>query len=858
MKRRHLQSLEADIRQHIELETQDNIDRGMPPEEARRVALLKFGNRTLVKEDTRAVWNPVWLEQLWQDFRYALRMLGRSPGFTAVAVATLCLGIGLNTAVFSVVRAALLRPLPYPDARRLVWLSDYDAARKGDFPVPRNTFQKWRNHAESFEKVAGFADGTGLLLTRDGTEDEEVTAVDGDFWNVTGARPFLGRLFGPKEAGVLVLSYDLFEQGFGGDSKVIGQAVSLDGRSVTVTGVLGKDFRLLPAAGGSRAFQRQAYIPMPRDEPAAVVSSEPKMPSPTGVVEVVARLKSGISVEQAQAEIRSLRAHDASDKPFLPWTKLRVMPYQERIVGNIRPALLVLQGAAGLVLLIAVVNLANLLLARATTRQREIGIRVVVGAGRVRVARQFLTESLLLALLGGAAGVGLAEAAIAMVVRLGSGTIPRLSESRIDGGVLAFTLAISLSAAILFGFGPAVSLWKARLNDVLKDGARNASPSAGRLRIRAVLIGGELALAIILLTGAGLMLKSFWRMNSLPPGFRPDKIVTMRVLLPGVHYKTREAKEAYLRQLLQRIETAHGSEAAGFEAGAITMIGPGNPFQERMGAVKFTSTSAEYLRATGMTLIQGRWLTNDEPNPVVLVNESFARSLFGDRNAVGRTIRVFHRPAESTIVGVISDLKRFALDQNTMPEVFLPYKQFPVVTNPYIAIRTTGDTSAAAHAMRRLISGIDRSAPILDVMTMEQALSDSIAPRRLNLFLLGSFAAVALLLAVTGIYGVISYAVTQRTREIGVRIALGAQRNQVIRMVVGQGLGISLAGIAAGLAAAVGLTRFMASLLYDVRPDDPSVFAGVALILAGTALLASWGPALKAALVDPVIALRYE
>ncbi len=858
MKRRHLKSLEADIRQHIEIETQDNIERGMAPEEARRAALLKFGNRALVKEDTRAVWNPVWLEQLLQDFRYGLRMLARTPTFTAVALVTLCLGIGLNTAVFSVVRAAVLRPLPYPDAERLVWLSDYDKSGKADFPIRRNVFFKWQSHVESFEKVAAFADETGVLATPSGSEQEQFAAVAGDFWSLTGGHPRLGRLFGPKETGSLVLSYDLFEQGFAGNAKVIGQTVSLNNRPVTVVGVLEKGFRLLPAAGGSRPLKRQLYTSIPPDEPADVISREPKEPSPTSVVSVVAKLKSGVSVEQAQTEIRSLRSHDSSDTPFLPLAQLRAIPYQERIVGDIRPALLVLQAAACLVFLIAVVNIANLLLARASTRQREVGIRVAVGAGRARVARQFLTESLVLALLGCIAGIGLAKAAIVLVVRLGSTTIPRLNESRIDSNVLAFSLMISLSAAILFGFGPVVSLWRAKLNDVLKEGARGASAGPGRLRIRALLVAGELALAIILLIGAGLMLKSFWRMYTQPPGFHPEKIVTMQVSLPEGQYKTKPAKEVYFRNLLQRLESAPGLEAAGFEAGAITMIGPGNPFHEQIGAVKFTSTSAEYLRALGMRLIKGRWLTNEESNGVVLVNETFARSLYRDRNPIGNSIRVFRRTTESTIVGVVSDLKRFALDQDTMPEVYMPYEQFPVLLNPYIAIRTTGDTAAAARSMRKLIAGIDPTAPIFDVMTMEQALSDSIAPRRLDLLLLGSFAAVALLLALTGIYGVISYAVTQRTQEIGVRIALGARRNQVVRMVLWQGLGTALAGIAAGLAAAVGLTHYMASLLYGVKPHDASVFLVVALTLAATALLASCGPAVKAALVDPVIALRYE
>jgi putative ABC transport system permease protein len=347
-------------------------------------------------------------------------------------------------------------------------------------------------------------------------------------------------------------------------------------------------------------------------------------------------------------------------------------------------------------------------------------------------------------------------------------------------------------------------------------------------------------------------------MNLRPAGFHPEQVVTMRVSLPLAQYRTMAEKEAYLQQLIRRLEAAPQDDAGGFEAGAITMIGPGNPFHDKMGPVKFTSVSAGYLRGLGTRLLKGRWMSNDEPNRVVLVNETFARSLFGGRNPVGQNIQVLREPTLSTIVGVVSDLKRFALDQEAMPEVYVPYKQFPILTNPYIAVRVGADTAAATGSLRKLISGVDRSAPVADVMTLERALSDSIAPRRLNLFLLGSFAAVALLLALTGIYGVISYSVTQRTQEIGVRIALGAQRSEVIRMVVWQGLRVALAGILAGSIMAFGVTRFMASLLYGVKPHDPLVFVGVALALLVTASFACWAPALRAALIDPAIALRYE
>jgi putative ABC transport system permease protein len=842
--RRHLANLDQDIRDHIDAETRENIERGMSPDEAHFAALRKFGNRTLIEEDTRAVWYAIWWEQLLQDLRYAFRMLRRNPGFTLIAVLTLALGIGMNTAVFSVINAVLLRPLPYPDSGRLLWLSDYDSALKLDFAISAPDFSAFQTQAQVFDALAGYTWNDAAIATSDGAEEDRIASTAGDFWSITGARPAIGRLFGPKDTKSIVLSHQLFERGFGGDSGVIGRGITLDGRPLTIIGVLPRDFRFLFPAGTREPKEIAAYVAVP--------------PNFAGSLNVVARLRPNVTINRARAEVATIQARIPRTNRALRSRAAHVEPLQRELVGDVRRPLMVLLGSVALVLLIAVLNIANLLLARAITRQREIATRVAIGAGRTRVVRQFLTESVLLAVLGGAAGLALARLSIAVLVRLGPSAIPRLAATRMDGRVLAFTLGLSVFTAILFGFGPAVSLWKTKLNDVLKEGTRTASPGPVRLRLRSVLAAAELALAIVLLTGAGLMLKSFWRMHARAPGFAPEKILTLIVPIKGPRYQTKPAHDAYVRELVDRLDNAPGIEAAGVECGTLLNFGPSNPFADKLEGVRFTATSAGYPRAIGMRLIKGRWLTNNEPAGAVLVNETFATRVFGSRDPIGQRIRLFGRNAYGVIVGVVSDVQRFALDIPTFPEVFMPYQAFAIPVPAYIAVRSTGDALAAAPSIEKLIRGIDPMQPVYDVRTLEDALANSIAPRRFNMILLATFAGVALLLALVGIYGVIAYSVTQRTHEIGVRMALGAQRADVIRMVVWQGMAMAIAGIVVGLAASIGLTRLMTSLLYAVKPADPPVFVVAAFALAATALLASWVPALRAALVDPTIALRYE
>ncbi len=842
MKPHPLDGFDDDIRDHIERETRDNIERGMTQEEARTAALRKFGNVARVMEETRGVWRRMWIEQLLQDVRYGLRFLCRNPRFAAVVVLTLALGIGVNTAVFSVVNTVLLKPLAYPNPDRLVWLGDYNPHIKRDM-VDMPEFFTWRAQALSYTGMAAFGYRQAVIQTRQGASDITGVYGAGDFWKITGARAAVGRLFGEDEPDCLVLSWDLFQREFAGDAQAIGKPVVMNGRQALVTGVLPRSYR----------FQFPMWWVAEHPEPVEAFFSAPPPAERRNLgTQVVAALKPGVSVAQAGAELQSLAKHlreQRSGPAELPL--LHVDPLQEQLIGSSRRALLVLLAAGAFVLLIATINVANLLLARATLRQREVAIRAAVGAGRGRVIRQLLVESVIQAVAGGAAGVLLARWAIYLLVRISPYAVPRLSETTIDARVLAFTVGVSLLTGILFGTGPAISLWRANLHDALKSGARS-SGGPGGLRLRRMLVAAELALAIVLLTGAGLMLKSYARMNAHAPGFDPEKVVVMKVRLAGPKYREKAAQQGYLREIRQRLEGAPGVQSAGVSMWSLFNGAPAFPADtdpRQTHLVRINAASTGYLQAMGMTLTKGRWLTPRDRG-AALLNESMARHAFGKADPIGRQFTI-DRPV--TVVGVVSDVKYSKLDAAAPPEVFIAPEESPFLPSLDIAAR-----GVAGPALWKLVAGIDPALPVYDVKTLDQALAESIAPRRFNLFLLGGFAAAALLLAVVGIYGVAAYSVAERTREIGVRMALGARRRQVAAMVVREALPIALAGIAAGMVAAWSLTRLMASLLYDAQATDPGMFAAVALLLGITTVAACVGPAVKAASIDPTEALRYE
>lgn len=851
-----LKQLEQEIRDHIAQETTDNIGRGMPAEEARYAALRKFGNITRVQEGTRDIWSFVWLEQLQQDVRYAYRTLLRNPGFAAAAILSLSLGIGVNTAVFSVINTVLLQRLPYPDADRLVAFSNgITAAHPEQFlaGIRAADFAEWQARARSFDRMAGYSYSDSTLASANAANMIRVAPVAGDFWAITGARAALGHLFDSRQPSTsIVLSHRLFERQFGGNAKIIGKTVLLDGSPVTVMGVLPAHFRFLfrqDYVSGVATSDVGAFVPAP-----TLVRSERSRWF------VVAHLKPLVSVENALAELRGIEASVLKaypDRWFPGVARMRLEPLQKELNANSRRALLILQLAGLFVLLIACANVANLLLARGAARSREIAIRAAVGAGTVRVIRQFLAEGLLLAVTGGTIGVVIAWWAIAIMKTFGLGAIPRLPETAIDRSVLAFTLSLCLISGTLFGFAPAYSVWKTDLQEALKDGTRGAS--AGGLRLRRGLVAAELALAIVLLTGAGLMVKSFWRMYANPPGFTPENVLLMKVSLSGPQYADFAKQTAYLNELQRRVEALPGVRASGIASTYVLHLQSSNPsvhaifdqFQESL-------VSAGYFRAIGMRLLKGRWVTDTDPPDATVINETMAHQAFGNKDPIGQPIEWPFRPVR--VVGVVENLRYSKRDAEPGPEMFRSYRKniWRRSATITVAVRMAGDPLGISPSARKLISGVDPAQPVYDIETLEQALTKSIAARRLNLFLLGSFAVSALLMALVGIYGVMAYAVTQRTREIGIRMALGAQRGTVVRMVMAQSMRITAWGVAAGLGAALAFTRVMASLLYEVTPNDPSAFAAVVSILVACVLLACWRPALRASLIDPQAALRHE
>jgi predicted permease len=848
--------LRRDIQEHIEQDTRDNIDRGMTPEAARAAALRKFGNPNRIAEDTWSVWRSVWLDRLLQDARYAWRALRRNPGYTAVAILTLALGIGMNTAVFSVVNAVLLRPLPYPDSDRLVWV-----AERGDIVRAPNYFE-WKARSHSFEKMFPYDYFSATLAFGSQAERVGSIAAPDDFLTITGARPERGRLFTAADRDVILITHKSWVRRFRSDPNIIGKAVMFDGQPFTICGVLPESYRFaLPLVGPNLDFlETEVYMPE-FVEPRGQAGVDQRL------LNVVAKLRPGVPLSQAAVELQAIQSDIARHYPAVMQEalKLTIVPMQERLVGASRRALLILLAAVAFVLLIACANIANLTLARATARRREIAIRAAIGAGRARMIAQMLAEGIVLALIGGAAGLLFARVTLGAVIQLGSHGVPRLGEAAIDLNVLSFTFLVSMATGILFGLGPAISLSRANLAYVLKEGGATVAAGASRVSGRRFLMAIELALTLVLLAGAGLMIRSFWRMNAHPSGFAPENILMMKVALSGPAYKGREAPIDYFERLLDRVSAVPSVSAAGITnvpiRGIIRAEGIHFPEQQRPKAT-YHSVSTGYFPAMGMRLVAGRWLTDREPTLAVMVNESFVRAVYGKADPLGRRIVApsLSKIPESlaTIVGVVSDLRYAKLDQHPAPETYIPFRQAIFVGSMDILVRTSGDASAMAGSIRKLVADLDRTQPVYDVQTVEEALAGSIAPQRFHLLLLGIFAAVALVLAVVGIYGVVGYAVTQRTHEIGVRMALGARRGEVVRMVVRQGMTTAAAGIAVGAVAALGLTRVLGSMLYETAPTDGPTFTVVCAVLAIAALLACCLPALRASKVDPLIALRYE
>ena len=863
--------IDEELRLHLEMEAEANVGRGMTPEEARRAALRTFGNLDSVRERAYEVRGGGPLETLAQDVRYAARMLARQPGFTAVAALTLALGIGANTAIFSVVEAVLLRPLPYRHAGRTVLL--WESQRLRDLPrnvVNPANFLDWREQAKSFDQMAAFADLRYNLTGAGDPEEVPAQIVTPNLFPLLGARAELGRTFTPEDAksghdDVAILSHGLWRRRFGGAPGIIGRTLSLNGHAVTVIGVMPPGFQWFIQEKSLTGKPAQLWVPLGFTEENRVRRGR--------YLQAVARLAPGVSLARARAEMDAIAGRLESQYPkFNHGWGVRVVPLRDQLAGEIRPALLVLLAAVGFVLLIACVNVANLLLARAAGRHKEIAIRSSIGAGRRRIIRQLLTESLLLALLGGALGLLLSRACLRALVALSPPNLAGVGQAGLDLPVLAFTLAVTVLTGVVFGLVPALEASRVNLSGALNESSRgNAGSRRGR-RLRDALVVAEVGLALVLLVGAGLMIRSFLRLQAVDPGFDAKGLLTMRVHLPAAKYPEDVKVNAFFREAAARLRTLPGVVSASTvsalpfaDLGAATSFNiEGTSFRNE--ADKPTTdvrvVDEEYFHTLGIPLIAGRTFTAQEAvedRKVAVINETLARKYFPGANPVGKRILVnmTAEPTYTEIIGVVGDARYASLDGELHPMVYWtpPHLAYSAMT---FVLRTAGDPGDLARAARREIQAIDKDQPVSDVRTMESWLSESLARTRFGTLLLGAFAGLALTLAAAGLYGVMSYAVAQRQNEIGVRMALGARAGDVLRLVIRQGLALVLAGVALGLLGALALTRLLASLLYEVSATDPLTFAALALLLTAVSTIACYIPARRAARVDPLIAMRYD
>jgi putative ABC transport system permease protein len=886
--KRMMDGLDQDIREHIEMETQDNIERGMSPEEARHAAMRKFGNVTRVKEETREVWSFLWIEHLLQDIRFGVRMLRRSPGFAAAAILTLALGIGANTAIFSVVNAVLLRPLAYRDSPSLVNI--WGKFEKDGIPqnwISEPEYWDLLDHNESFAQVAAYALGGRANLTRVDAPPVQVSeaSTTADVLPMLGIVPVVGRSFSgeedkPGHSHYVLLSYALWESQFGGDPNIGGKPIQLDGEAYSIVGVLPKQFSL----GG----KQDLWVPLGLDR---------AKPQGRGshYLHVVGRLKPGVNPVQASAALVTLagdlrRGYPGSYGPESKNFDMFMVPVKEQLVGRLRPALLVLLGAVALVLLIACANVANLMLARASAREKELAIRAAMGAGRTRLVRQLLTESLLLGLAGGLLGLVLAYWGVNALRALVPANTPRMDEVQLDSAVLAFTFGVSLLTGLFFGLVPSWHTVKNDLREALSEAGRGTSVSGKTLHLRSWLVVSELALAVLLLVGAGLLIRSFKRLLDVSPGFQTQHLLTMELSLPEKTYPDGAPVQKFFTELLASVKTVPGVESAGavsqlplsdsYTSGSVffedTSI-PDIPRLPNLGNLPYMeidqrAATSEYFQAMQIPLVRGRLLNEADDASALLVavvDTNFAHRFWPHGDAIGRRVGIDTIPNSNppmprwrTIVGVVGHVKHYALDVEGREQIYFPHRQ-PLFgafapRDMTLAVRTSQDPSSVTNAIRERIFAIDKGLPPYNIATMDQLVSTSVAQPRLNLSLLVAFAVLALVLAAVGVYGVMAYAVTQRTHEFGIRTALGASSTDVLKQVFLEGGRLAALGLALGLIAALILTRLMASLLFGVSPSDPMTLGLVAVILALVALAACYIPARRAARVDPVIALRYE
>jgi predicted permease len=857
--------LDEEIRFHLEMKTEEYVAAGMRPEEARRAALRRFGNETRMRELSRETWGFVMLENLLQDLRYGARVLAKHKGYTAVAVLTVALGIGANTAIFSVVNAVLLRPLPLEEPERLVRVFG-TSPRRNIFSRPHSylNFADLRAQNKTFESMAAYTGSSAALSGADAPEQITGALASGDIFLVLKTKPFMGRLLTPEDekpggSPVVVISHGLWQRRFGGDPSIVGRRIRLDGREREVVGVTPADFRFefipgaldfwTPIDPGANEFKQRGAI----------------------FLEAIGRLRPGVSVEQASADLSGVASQlEQQYQDSNTGVGIRLAAAQEELVGDLRQMLLVLLGAVGFVLLISCANVANLTLARAAGRHREIAVRAALGAGRMRIVRQLLTESLLLAVVGGGLGLLFALWGVKLLSAFVPENVPRFGETSTDLPVLGFTLGASLLTGLLFGIAPALQSSKIDLNEALKEGGRTGTEGRGRTRVRGALIVAEVALSLVLLVGAGLLIKSFVKLSNTDPGFDAGNTLTASVSLAAVRYDTDEKITDFYRRLVERVRAMPGVASAGAVmplplsdnnlSFSFTVVGqPSLPPGTRQSAAVRIVTP-DYFRAQGIPLRAGRVFNEQDkagaPDALV-VNEAFARRYLGGAEPLGQRLKLGINNIEGVVVGVVGDIRAASLATPGVPEYYIP-EATVAFSDMTLVVRTTTDPAAVTAGLRQAVAEMDKDQPLYEVRTMDSLVARSVARQRFSMTLIGVFAALAMLLAAVGIFSVMSSLVAQRSHEIGIRLALGAQPRDILSMVVRHGMTLALVGVGLGLAASFALTRLMSGLLYEVSAKDPVVYGGIAALLAAVALAACYVPARRATKVNPLIALRYE
>jgi putative ABC transport system permease protein len=859
-KNRIEQEMEDEMRFHLRMRTRENIERGMRSEEAEREARRRFGNVGRIKDLSRDIKGGGFMEMLLQDLRYGARMLLKNPGFTIVASITLALGIGANTAIFSIVNAVLIRPLPYQEPDQLVMIDEIPPGG-GQFAIAPGNFADWRDQSRSFVGMSAYRGGN-LILTSDGGNAEQLRSqrISANFFDLLGIKPVLGRFFTsdedkPDHNRVVIFSYSLWQRRFGGEPDIVGKMLTLDGNLYTVVGIMPANFRF--------SVGTEIWTPL-------ALTSEERLSHDKHDFFAIARLKPNINLEHARVEMKAIaeRLGVQYPKSNAGWG-IRLIPLQEWVVGDTRPVLMGLLSVVAFVLLIACANIANLLLARSAARQREFAIRAALGASRWRVTSQLLTESLLLGVVGGLLGLlpaiwGINLLRSLVPIQLGVETIG------IDGRALGFTFTISVFTSLLFGLAPTLQAARLNLTESLKEGGWSGGVP-GRDRTRSLLVIAEIALSLALLVSAGLVVKSFIHLIQVNPGFQSEGLLTMQVSLPRAKYPEPARVTAFFDQLIEKIVAVPGVASVGaastlpFKIDEVQefIIGGRSPItQGKEPSANYYIVSPEYFRAMGIPLIEGRLFSdNDAKNAprVALINETLARVYFPNEDPIGKRIDISKGGFGTwrEIVGVVGGVKHYGLDSKTTMQIYEPFLQIPQSMMSF-AVRVTGDTETIAAAIRNQVTAMDKDQPIANIRTMEKIVAASVSRQRFSALLFTLFAGVALILAAVGIYGVMSYYVTQRTREIGIRMALGAQTKDVLRLIVMHGAKLVLIGLSVGLSAALTMTRLMKRLLFDVEPNDPLTFSVITIMLTIVALLASWIPARRATKVDPITTIRSD